>query len=75
MRLEHTREKTLQALAKQSLLKGASTYKLEFCEHCDIRKKTKVRFGTMTHCTEGTLDYIHADVVGPEVFHLSFDDD
>jgi len=65
MRLKHTGEKSLQALAKQDLLKGANTCKLNFCEHCVIRKKTKVKFDTVTHYTEGILDYIHIDVWGP----------
>jgi len=54
----HTREKSLQALAKQDLLKDASTCKLKFCEYYVIEKKT----GTVTHCTEGILDYVHIDV-------------
>ena len=41
------------------------TCKLDFCEHCVIGKKTKVRFDTRTHYTEGILDYIHIDVWGP----------
>ena len=65
MSLEHTGEKSLQALAKQGLLKGARTCKLEFCEYCVIEKKTKVKFGTTTHCTKGILDYVHTDVWGP----------
>ena len=39
--------------------------KLEFCEHCIIGKKTKVKFGTTTHCTKGILDYVHTNVWGP----------
>jgi len=46
-------------------LKGARTCKLDFCEHCVIKKKTKVKFGTTTHCPEGILDYVHTDVWGP----------
>ena len=65
MRLGHTGEKSLQALARQGLLKGAGTCKVEFCEHCVIRKKTKVKFGTTTHCIKGILDYVHIDVWGP----------
>ena len=65
MRLGHTGEKSLQALAKQGLLKSGRTYKLEFCEHCVIRKKIKVKFGTATHFIEGILDYIHTDIWGP----------
>ena len=55
----------MQALARQGLLKGAGACKLEFCKHCIIRKKTKVKFGTATHCTKGLLDYVHTDVWGP----------
>jgi len=65
MRLGHTGEKSLQAFAKQGLLKGVKTCKLDFCEHCVIGKKTKVKFGTATYCTEGILDYVHTDVWGP----------
>jgi len=49
MRLGHTSEKNLQALAKQGLLKGAKTCKLEFCKHRVIGKKTKVKFDTVIH--------------------------
>jgi len=51
MRLGHTEKKSLQALTKQCLLKGAKNCKLEFCEHCDIGKKTKVKFDTATYYT------------------------
>ena len=40
MRVGHTSDKNLQAPAKQGLLKGVKTCKLEFCEHCVIGKKT-----------------------------------
>ena len=62
MMLGHTGEKSLQALIKQDLLKGASIYKLKFCEHCVIGKKTKVRFGAAAHCIKVILDYFHTDV-------------
>jgi len=65
MRFGHTGEKSLQALTKQGLLKGVRTCKLEFCEYCVIGKKTKVIFGTATHCTKGILDYVNTDVWGP----------
>jgi len=45
-------------------LKDARTCKLDFCENCVIGKKTKVKFGTMTHCTVGILDYVHTDIWG-----------
>ena len=62
MRLGHAGEKYLQTLAKQGLLKGAKTCKLDFCEQCVLGKQKRVKFGTAIHNTEGILDYIHTDV-------------
>ena len=58
MLLGHTNEKALQTLMKQGLLKGANSYKLEFCEHCVLGKQTRVKFDLEIH-------YIHSDVWGP----------
>ena len=65
MRLGHAREKSLQTMAMQGLLKGAKTCKLYFCEPCVLRKQKRVKFGTAIHNTEGILDYIHTNVWGP----------
>ncbi|KAM1838444.1 hypothetical protein ACFX14_020106 [Malus domestica] len=65
MRLGHAGEKALQGLVKQGLLKGATTCKLDFCEHCVLGKQTRVKFGTVVHQTKGILDYVHSDVWGP----------
>lgn len=65
MRLAHTGEKSLNSLIRQNLLKGATTCKLEFCEHCVKGKKTRASFGTAIHNTSGVLDYVHSDVWGP----------
>jgi len=46
IRLGHAGEKFLEALIKHGLLKGAKTCKIEFCEHCVLSKKIKVKFGT-----------------------------
>ena len=62
MILGHTSAKFMQVLTKQDLLKGAETYKLKFCEHCVLDKKTKVTFGTAIHHTKGIVDYVHTDV-------------
>ena len=83
MRLRYTDENSLQALAKQGLLKDARTRKLDFSEYCVIRKKSKVKFGTATHCTKGILDYIHTDVwrptkmtsIGGKYYFMTFIDD
>ena len=55
----------MQGLAKQGLLKGAKTSKLEFCEYCILGKKTKVKFDTAIHCTKEIIDYMHTNVWGP----------
>ncbi|XP_070679414.1 uncharacterized mitochondrial protein AtMg00300-like [Malus domestica] len=65
MRLGHAGEKALQGLVKKGLLKGATTCKLDFCEHCVLGKQTRVKFGTAIHQTNGILDYVHSDVWGP----------
>ena len=65
MRLGHAGEKSLQTLAMQGLLKGVKTCKMDFYEQCVMGKKTRVKFGTTIHNTEGILDYIHTDVWGP----------
>ena len=62
MRLGHTSNKSLQALTKQGLLKSAKTYKVEFCKHCILTKKIKVKFGTAIHYTKGILDYVHTNI-------------
>jgi len=62
MRLRHTGEKSLQDLAKQGLLQGAKTCKLEFCKHCIMGKKTMMKFGIAIHCTEGIHNNIHTDI-------------
>ena len=65
VRLGHTREKSLQTLMKQRLLKGIKTCKLNFCEHCVVGKKTRVKFGTDNHDIRKILEYVHSDVWGP----------
>jgi transposase InsO family protein len=65
MRLGLAGEKSLQILAKQGLLKGTKTCKLEFCEHCAMGKQRRVEFGTIIHNTKGILDYVHSDVWRP----------
>ena len=65
MRLGYAGEKSMQALTKQDLLKGAKTCKMEFFEHRALAKKTKVKFDTAIHRTKGILDYVHIDIWGP----------
>ena len=65
MRLGHAREKAMQGLVKQGLLKGVKTCKLDFYEHYVLGKQIKMKFGTAVHQTEGIFDYVHMDVWGP----------
>ncbi|KAM1197580.1 hypothetical protein ACFX1Q_009862 [Malus domestica] len=65
MRLGHAGEKALQGLVKKGLLKGATTCKLDFYEHCVLGKQTRVKFGTAVHQTKDILEYVHSDVWGP----------
>ncbi|GJT65990.1 retrovirus-related pol polyprotein from transposon TNT 1-94 [Tanacetum coccineum] len=51
MRLGHAREKSLNLLIKQGLLKGLSSCKLDLCEHCINGKMTRVKFRTTIHKT------------------------
>ncbi|KAH9670687.1 retrovirus-related pol polyprotein from transposon TNT 1-94-like protein [Citrus sinensis] len=62
VRLGHAGEKSLQILMRHGLLKGTKTCKLNFCEHCVVGKKTRVKFGTTNHDTRKILEY---DVWGP----------
>ena len=65
IRLGHAGKKTLQTLAKQDLLKGTNSYKLEFCEHCVLGKQTRVKFGLVIHDIKRIMDYVHSDMWGP----------
>ena len=44
---------------KQGVLKGATTGKIDFCEHCIFVIQKNVKFGTTIHQTKGILDYVH----------------
>ncbi|KAK9215025.1 hypothetical protein WN944_007028 [Citrus x changshan-huyou] len=65
VRLGHAGEKSLQTLMRHGFLKGTKTCKLNFCEHCVVGKKTRVKFGTANHNTREILEYVHSDVWGP----------
>jgi len=64
MRLRQVGLVSLEAFAKQGLLEGASTCKLEINGHGILEKKTKVKFSTGTHHSHGLLDNVHVDVWG-----------
>ena len=55
-------KKSLQTLMKHELLKSTKIYKLKFCEHCVVGKKTIVKFGMANHDTHDILKYVYSDV-------------
>jgi len=65
MRVGHTGEKSLQAPAKKGSLEGAFTCKIELGGHGVLDKKTKVKFCTTTHRSEGLLDFVHVSIWRP----------
>jgi len=46
-------------------LEGASTCNMKLDGHDILDKKTKVKFGTSTHRSEGLLDCVHVSIWGP----------
>ena len=61
MRLRYAGEKALHTLVNKGVLKGATTGKIDFCEHCVFGKQKNVKFGTSIHQTKSILDYVHTD--------------
>ena len=55
MKLGRTREKSLQALTKKKLLEGVSICNIELSGHDILKKKTKVKFGTVDTLKRETL--------------------
>ena len=51
-------------LIKRDLLNGCTVGKIKFCEHCVFCKHKRVKFNVFVYTTEGTLDYVHADLWG-----------
>ena len=82
MLLRHLGEHGMMELHKKKLLKGIKICKLEFCKYCVFGKQNKVQFKTVTHKTEGILDYVHIDIwgivqivsLGGSVYFVSFID-
>ena len=63
--LGHGGEKSLQASTKKGSLEGASTCNMKLGGHSVLDKKTKVKFSTTTHHSEGLLNCVHVSIWGP----------
>jgi hypothetical protein len=84
-RLGHIVEKGLRLLHSKCMVEGMSNSSLDFdlCEHCVYGKQNRVRFPSSAMRTEGILQLVHSDVLGPVlvpslgkiVYHVSFIDD
>ena len=83
MRLRHVGIDSLQALAKQGLLKDTTICNLKFGEHYVLDMKTKVKFDTTIYYSGGLLDCVRIDIWGPtktaslrgHLYFISFVDD
>jgi len=62
MRFRHIRENSLQSLANKGSLVCASTCNMKLGGHDILDKKTKVKFGTTIHRSEGLLDCVHVSI-------------
>ncbi|GAB2266514.1 hypothetical protein Dimus_037897 [Dionaea muscipula] len=59
-------QKGLAALGKQGILKFSTPPTLKFCDTCVMGKQTRLCFDKGMHLSKNCLDYIHADLWGPE---------
>ncbi|WVZ12067.1 hypothetical protein V8G54_016597 [Vigna mungo] len=66
LRMGHISEKGLEELEKQGLLMGDKLHKLDFCDHCVLRKSHRIPFGKGKPSTERPFEYVHADLRGPK---------
>ena len=57
-------ERGLIELEKQGLFRSVKLGGLDFCEHCVIRKATRVKFSKSSNTTKKTLGYVHSDLWG-----------
>lgn len=67
----HIGFKGLKSLSNQKLLGKDEIETIDLCETCVLGKSHKVSFEASSHRTSSPLDYIHADLWGPEK-HFTF---
>ena len=68
LRLGHMSQGGLNALSKQGLLGKDKIVDLSFCEPCVLAKQHRLSFKSGEHLSKNCLDYVHADLWGPEKF-------
>ncbi|CAM9000445.1 unnamed protein product [Rhodiola kirilowii] len=65
-RLGHISHRGLTELGKQGILDKAVINDLPFCECCVLAKQHKLSSSAGVHLSKHVLDYVHADLWGPE---------
>lgn len=65
-RMGHIGNKGLKSLYNQKLLGKDDIEPMNFCETCVLGKSHKVSFESSSYRTNRPLDYVHADLWGPE---------
>ncbi|CAM8938448.1 unnamed protein product [Rhodiola kirilowii] len=65
LRLGHMSQKGLECLNKQGILAEKVT-QLPFCEPCVLAKQHRLKFTIGVHSSKTILEYLHADLWGPE---------
>lgn len=66
LRLGHMSQKGMKVLEKSGQLGKSALSPLDFCEVCVLGKQHRICFNTGTHLSKSKLDYVHADLWGPE---------
>ena len=65
-RLGHISEKGIHVLNSKEAFGKDKISHLPFCEYCILGKQHRVKFQTGTHKSKHNLEYLHADLWGPE---------
>jgi hypothetical protein len=68
IRMEHLIFDNLIKASKKGAVKGMPKFikpSCHVCRHCQLGKKTRVRFKTKEHSTSKPLEIVHTDLYGP----------
>ena len=66
LRLGHMSQKGLDILGKQGKFGKDQFHNISFCETCIMGKQHRQKFSKGNHCSTQILEYMHADLWGPD---------
>lgn len=66
LRMGHMSQRGMNILWEQGLFGKDNITSLDFCENCVLGKQHRVNFTKGTHLATNCLEYLHADLWGPE---------